>query len=159
MLPEPQPVDCPSERGRNYTPPEGSVLRPAGGFLRKADDCPQRSGSSQSSQGKLHFPCAGCRQLPLCGLAAREHLALQAVPVQQVYNSSIPNSGRLWYNKVNDKLEFCEGEVSMKKIGLGIAILLFAIIISLCSSGMGLLVIGIGIVGLIFSIIGFIENK
>ena len=43
----------------------------------------------------------------------------------------------------------------MKKIGLGIAILLFAIIISLCSSGMGLLVIGIGIVGLIFSIIGF----
>lgn len=38
----------------------------------------------------------------------------------------------------------------MKKIGLGIAILLFAIIISLCSSGMGLLVIGIGIVGLIF---------
>ena len=55
-----------------------------GGFLRKADDCPQRSGSCQSSQGKLHFPCAGCRQLPLCGLAAREHLALQAVPVQQV---------------------------------------------------------------------------
>ena len=51
------------------------------------------------------------------------------------------------------------GDVSMKKFGLGIAILLFAIIISLCSSGMGLLVIGIGIVGLIFSIIGFIENK
>ena len=59
LLPEPQPVDCPSERGRNYTPPEGSVLRPAGGFLRKADDCPQRSGSCQSSQRKLHFPCAG----------------------------------------------------------------------------------------------------
>ena len=35
-------------------------------------------------QGKLHFPCAGCRQLPLSGLAARKHLALQAVPVQQV---------------------------------------------------------------------------
>ncbi len=66
---------------RNYTPPEGSVLRPAGGFLRKADDCPQRSGSCQSSQGKLHFPCAGCRQLPLCGLAARKHFALQAVSV------------------------------------------------------------------------------
>ena len=33
MLPEPQPVGYPSERGRNYTPPEGSVLRPAGGFL------------------------------------------------------------------------------------------------------------------------------
>lgn len=45
----------------------------------------------------------------------------------------------------------------MKKIGLGIAILLFAIIISLCSSEMGLLVIGI--VGLIFSIIRFMERK
>ena len=47
----------------------------------------------------------------------------------------------------------------MKKIGLGIAILLFAIIIALYSSGMGVLVIGIGIVGLIFSIIGFMERK
>ena len=34
----------------------------------------------------------------------------------------------------------------MKKIGLGIAILLFAIIIALYSSEMGVLVIGIGIV-------------
>ena len=33
------------------------------------------------------------QQLPLCGLAARKHLALQAVPVQQVYNSSIPKGG------------------------------------------------------------------
>ena len=46
----------------------------------------------------------------------------------------------------------------MKKIGLGIAILLFAIVITLCSSGMELLSIGIGIVGLIFSIIGFMER-
>ena len=45
----------------------------------------------------------------------------------------------------------------MKKIGLGIAILLFAIVISLCSSGMELL--SIGIVGLIFSIIGFMGRK
>jgi hypothetical protein len=56
-------------------------------------------------------------------------------------------------------MRICKGGFTMKKIGLGIAILLFAIIISLCSSGMGLLVIGIGIVGLIFSIIGFIERK
>lgn len=47
----------------------------------------------------------------------------------------------------------------MKKIGLGIALLLFAVIISLCSSGMELLVIGIGVIGLIFSVIGFIEHK
>ena len=56
-------------------------------------------------------------------------------------------------------IDICKGGFTMKKIGLGIAILLFAIIISLCSSGMGLLVIGIGIVGLIFSIIGFMERK
>ncbi len=47
----------------------------------------------------------------------------------------------------------------MKKIGLGIAILLFAIVISLCSSGMELLSIGIGIAGLFFSITGFMERK
>ena len=56
-------------KGRNYTPPKGGALRPAGGFLRKADDSPQRTGCCQSSQGTLHFPCAGCRQLPFCGLA------------------------------------------------------------------------------------------
>ncbi|NSE01784.1 hypothetical protein G4474_16715 [Fusicatenibacter saccharivorans] len=41
-------------------------------------------GLLQIKQGTLHFPCAGFRQLPFCGLAARKHLALQAVPVQQV---------------------------------------------------------------------------
>ena len=30
---------------------------------------PQRTGCCQSSQGMLHFPCAGYRQLPFCGLA------------------------------------------------------------------------------------------
>ncbi|WP_187376289.1 MULTISPECIES: hypothetical protein [Clostridia] len=47
----------------------------------------------------------------------------------------------------------------MKKIGLGISILLFAIVIFLSSSGMGLLTMGIGIVGLIFSLIGFMEHE
>ena len=68
----------------------------------------------------------------------------------------------LWYNlntKIKQQIGICKGGLTMKKIGLGIAILLFAIILSLCSSGMGLLVIGIGIVGLIFSIIGFMERK
>ena len=62
-------------------------------------------------------------------------------------------------NSISNQIDICKGGFTMKKIGLGIAILLFAIIISLCSSGMGLLVIGIGIVGLIFSIIGFMERK
>ena len=55
--------------------------------------------------------------------------------------------------------EFSKEGFTVKKIGLGIAILLFAIVITLCSSGMELLSIGIGIVGLIFSIIGFMERK
>ena len=47
----------------------------------------------------------------------------------------------------------------MKKIGLGIAILLFAAVFALSSSGMELLSLGIGVVGLIFSIIGFLEHR
>lgn len=38
----------------------------------------------QVKQGTLRFPCAGCRQLPFCGLAIWGHLALQAVPSRQV---------------------------------------------------------------------------
>ena len=47
----------------------------------------------------------------------------------------------------------------MKKIGLGIAILLFSILLSLCSAGMELLTLVIGVVGLFFLFIGFIEHK
>ena len=53
----------------------------------------------------------------------------------------------------------CKGGGIMKKIALGIAILLFAIVIALCSSGMELFAIGIGVVGLIFSFIGFMVHK
>ena len=47
----------------------------------------------------------------------------------------------------------------MKKIGLGIAILLFAIVISLNSMGMGLIPICIGVIGLIVSLLGFMEQN
>ncbi|MCC8357925.1 MAG: hypothetical protein LJU34_08900 [Oscillospiraceae bacterium] len=46
----------------------------------------------------------------------------------------------------------------MKKIGLGIAILLFAIVFALCSTGIEIVTLLIGIVGLIFAIRGFMEN-
>ena len=52
------------------------------------------------------------RQLPLCGLVAREHLTLQAVPAQQVYNSSILSNSELWYNESNTKLLSRVGGVS-----------------------------------------------
>lgn len=47
----------------------------------------------------------------------------------------------------------------MKKIGLGIAILLFALVFDSCSSGMVWVTLGIGAIGLIFSIIGFLDDK
>ena len=70
-------------------------------------------------------------------------------------------SNDIIFSKDSDfvQLEISKEGFTMKKIGLGIAILLFAIAISLCSSGIELLSIGIGIVGLIFSIIGFMECK
>ena len=40
----------------------------------------------------------------------------------------------------------------MKKITLGIAILLFAIVLALCSSGMDWLILIVGVTGLLFSI-------
>lgn len=47
----------------------------------------------------------------------------------------------------------------MKKIGLGIAILLFAVVFALCSSGMEIVTLLIGVVGLVFAIRGFMEKQ
>ena len=47
----------------------------------------------------------------------------------------------------------------MKKIGMGISILLFACVLALCSSGMEMLVLGVGVIGLVWSIAGFVEKK
>ena len=61
------------------------------------------------------LPLRWLRQLPLCGLAAQEHLALQAVPVQQVYKIILYLPGLIEYNKEynkkNDKLEFVKGGI------------------------------------------------
>jgi len=90
LLSEPQPVDCPSERGRNYTPPEGSVLRPAGASCGKRMIARSVPAPANHHRGSYTSPVMiGWSQLPLCGLAARKHLALQAVPVQQVYSNPI----------------------------------------------------------------------
>ncbi len=107
MLSEPQPVDCPSERGRNYTPPEGSVLRPAGGVSASAP-----VGAELTSTGR-HAPC-GKRMIarsvpapanhhreatlplrwppatPFVDLPPGNTLRCKLFSVQQVYNSSIP---------------------------------------------------------------------
>ena len=48
----------------------------------------------------------------------------------------------------------------MKKIGLGIAILLFAIVLEVSWSGnFAYITTGIGLIGLIFAIVGFISKE
>ena len=66
-----------------------------------------------------------------------------------------------WYNevKLGRQIRIAKEGFQLKKIALGIAILLFAIVVALCSSGPELFAIGIGVVGLIFSFIGFMEHK
>lgn len=47
----------------------------------------------------------------------------------------------------------------MKKLGTGIAILLFAILLQLCSTGMEFISLPIGIVGLVLVILSDIDFK
>lgn len=47
----------------------------------------------------------------------------------------------------------------MKKIGLGISILLFALVLNCCSTGLEWITIIIGCIGLRFSIVGFLDKQ
>lgn len=46
----------------------------------------------------------------------------------------------------------------MKKIGLGIGLLLFAILFQLCSSGLELVSLGIGVIGLGIAVWGLVQK-
>ena len=50
-------------------------------FVKPSLMADRRGGGGQ---GKLHFPYAALRQLPLCELAGSEHLAMQAIHFPQV---------------------------------------------------------------------------
>ncbi len=47
----------------------------------------------------------------------------------------------------------------MKKCMLGIGVLLFAILLELCSTGMSFLSLGVGLVGLIVLFVGAFEKR
>ena len=47
----------------------------------------------------------------------------------------------------------------MKKIGLGISILLFSIILAMCSTGIKEVALGIGVIGIVFSVMGYIDKN
>lgn len=49
-------------------------------------------------------------------------------------------------------------QVVMKKIGFGISMLLFALLLRLCSFGMDSITLSLGVVGFLFSFLGFLEK-
>ena len=82
-----KPGKSPSERGRNYTP-----LREVVHCALPGASCGQQmiSVDFQSAPiitGEATLPLRWLCQLPFCGLATRNHLALQAVPVRQVFRN------------------------------------------------------------------------
>ena len=80
-------------------------------------------GLLQIIQGTLRFPCAGCRQLPFCGLACWGHLAVQAVPSRQVSKNMLSFRLAMKYNEDDDKSEFVTlfgGELVMIKLKMSI---------------------------------------
>ena len=71
------------ERGELVSATKGAIIHhPKVGALRSPKAPRRRAvifrshGLLQIIQGTLRFPCAGCRQLPFCGLAIWGHLAL-----------------------------------------------------------------------------------
>jgi hypothetical protein len=52
-----------------------------------------------------------------------------------------------------------KGDDAMKKLGLGIAILLFAILFKLCSAGLDAFAFFIGLVGLYFAVYGGLSKS
>ena len=71
-----KPGKSPSGRGRNYTPLKEVVhCALPGGVLRTADDFQ----SAPIITGEAALPLRWLRQLPLCGLATQNLLALPAI--------------------------------------------------------------------------------
>ena len=69
-------------------------------FIQKRDNSIRRRLAEAKAQAAADA-AAACRQLPLCGLADRKHLALQAVPGQQVYPKPITITfSRLFSNRL-----------------------------------------------------------
>ena len=90
MLPEPQPVDCPSERGRNYTPVE-----PVRCVLPEAP-CRERMiarsvpASVNHHRGSYTSPALAAASYPFVDLPPRNTLRYKLFPSSKFYQSSYP---------------------------------------------------------------------
>jgi len=72
-------------RAQLYTGRAGA-LRPAGGFLRKADDCQHTCGCFQSSQGTLASPALAAASYPFMGLPSGNTLHYKLFLSDKFYN-------------------------------------------------------------------------
>ena len=57
------------------------------------------------------------------------------------------------------KFGIYDGGLDMKKIMLGIALILFAILFQLCSSGMGWCALFVGLIGILLALCGCITGE
>ena len=65
----------------------------------------------------------------------------------------IVSMDKLWYNKTKATSKELAKECDYMKKNKGIAILLFAILLQMCSSGMELVALSVGAVGLVVAIV------
>ena len=90
MLSEPQPVDCPSERGRNYTPVE-----PVRCVLPEAP-CRERMiarsvpASVNHHRGSYTSPALAAASYPFVDLPPGNTLRCKLFPSSKFYQSSYP---------------------------------------------------------------------
>ena len=90
MLPEPQPVDCPSERGRNYTPVE-----PVRCVLPEAP-CRERMiarsvpAPVNHHRGSYTSPALAAASYPFVDLLTGNTLRCKLFPLSKFYQSSYP---------------------------------------------------------------------
>ena len=100
-------MDCPSERGRNYTPVE-----PVRCVLPEAPCREQMISAdlirSNHHRGSYTSPALAAASYPFVDLPPGNTLRCKMFPSSKFYNRPLYFSETMKYNEVNDKLEFKE---------------------------------------------------
>jgi len=80
LLPEPQPVDCPSERGRNYTPVEPVRCALPGASCGKRMIFSTIAAASNHHRGRYTSPALAAASYPFVDLSAGNSLQRKVFP-------------------------------------------------------------------------------
>ena len=104
MLPEPQPVDCPSERGRNYLKVVCCAL--PGASCGKRMIARSVPAPVNHHRGSYTSPALADASYPFVYLPPGNTLHCKLFPSSKFYNRPLYFSETMRYNEVNDKLEF-----------------------------------------------------